>query len=288
MLVVVDLRQRRHVVRALRDRRHLAEPRLPALELGLLQPTSVDVLTFAGSFGLFFTLFLLFVRFLPMVGMAEVKGVMPAAAPRTSRGTATTTATSSTSRKRRGGLRVDRCPAMPTCTATWSTFDNVDDLLAGASKVRDAGYTSWDAHTPFPVHGLDAAMGIRRTRLPCVVLAGGLTGAAAGLLLQWWMNAVDYPFLISGKPLFSLPANIPVDVRADRPVRGVCAPARHARVQRAAAALPPASRSRALPAGHRRPLLHLRSRRAIRGSTARDPGAAGVARRHRRSRRWRQ
>jgi hypothetical protein len=89
-------------------------------------------------------------------------------------------------------------------------FDLVDDFLAAATQVRDAGYTRWDAHSPFVIHGLDAAMGVKKTVLPYIVFLAGLTGAAAGILLQWWTNAVDYPFLISGKPLFSLPANIPV------------------------------------------------------------------------------
>ncbi len=89
-------------------------------------------------------------------------------------------------------------------------FDKVDELLVAAATVRDAGYTRWDAHTPFVIHGLDAAMGVKKTVLPYIVFLAGLTGAAAGILLQWWTNAVDYPFLISGKPLFSLPANIPV------------------------------------------------------------------------------
>jgi len=89
-------------------------------------------------------------------------------------------------------------------------FDKVDKLLAAAATVRDAGYTKWDAHTPFVIHGLDAAMGIKKTILPYIVFLAGLTGTTAGLLLQWFTNAFDYPFLISGKPLFSLPANIPV------------------------------------------------------------------------------
>jgi hypothetical protein len=91
-----------------------------------------------------------------------------------------------------------------------AVFDKVDDLLVGAARVRDAGYTKWDAHTPFVIHGLDAAMGVKKTILPYIVFCAGLTGTTAGLLLQWWTNAIDYPFLISGKPLFSLPANIPV------------------------------------------------------------------------------
>jgi hypothetical protein len=89
-------------------------------------------------------------------------------------------------------------------------FDNVDSLLDGAEQVRDAGYTKWDAHTPFVVHGLDGAMGIRATKLPYIVFGAGATGTAFGLALQWWTNAVDYPYLISGKPLFGLPAAIPV------------------------------------------------------------------------------
>ncbi len=91
-----------------------------------------------------------------------------------------------------------------------ASFDLVDEFLAAATRVRDAGYTRWDAHSPFVIHGLDAAMGVKKTILPYIVFAAGLTGAVAGILLQWWTNAFDYPFLISGKPLFSLPANIPV------------------------------------------------------------------------------
>jgi len=89
-------------------------------------------------------------------------------------------------------------------------FATPDDLVHAAASVRDAGYTRWDAHTPFPVHGLDGAMGIRPTRLPYLVLGAALTGATGGLLMQWWMNAVDYPIIISGKPFNSLPADIPV------------------------------------------------------------------------------
>lgn len=89
-------------------------------------------------------------------------------------------------------------------------FVEPGDLIAACARVREAGYTRWDAHTPFPVHGLDEAMGIRGTRLPWLVLGGGLTGLGGALLMQWWMNAVDYPFLISGKPLFGLPAVVPV------------------------------------------------------------------------------
>jgi hypothetical protein len=89
-------------------------------------------------------------------------------------------------------------------------YETVDDVVAAAEAVRRAGYLRWDVHTPFPIHGIDHAMGTRPTVLPWIVLCGGLFGLAGGLVLQWFCNAYDYPFLISGKPLWSLPANIPV------------------------------------------------------------------------------
>lgn len=89
-------------------------------------------------------------------------------------------------------------------------FETPEALLNAAEKVRDAGYTRWDAHTPFPMHGLNDAMGLRPTKLPWLVFGAGLTGALTGLVLQGYTNAFDYKFLISGKPYFSLPANIPV------------------------------------------------------------------------------
>jgi hypothetical protein len=89
-------------------------------------------------------------------------------------------------------------------------FQTPQDLVRAAARVRDAGYTKWDAHTPFPVHGLDGAMGIRSTRLPFFVLGAGMIGTTVGLSMQYWMNAVDYKLIISGKPFNSLPADIPV------------------------------------------------------------------------------
>ena len=89
-------------------------------------------------------------------------------------------------------------------------YDDVDSVMAAARRVRDAGYKKWDTYAPFPVHGIDEAMGTRPTLLPWIVLGMGLTGMTVGLLLQWWTNAYQYVFMISGKPDWSLPANIPV------------------------------------------------------------------------------
>lgn len=89
-------------------------------------------------------------------------------------------------------------------------YADVDALLGAVRRVREAGYRRFDAHSPFPVHGIDPVMGIRPTILPWLVLGAGLAGCAGALLMQWWTNGRDYAFLISGKPLFGLPAAIPV------------------------------------------------------------------------------
>jgi hypothetical protein len=89
-------------------------------------------------------------------------------------------------------------------------FGSVTDLFHACEKVRDAGYTRWDAHTPFPVHGLDRAMGLKRSPMPFIVLAGGLLGAVGGFALQWWVHTIEYPLTISGKPYFTWPAWIPI------------------------------------------------------------------------------
>lgn len=114
-------------------------------------------------------------------------------------------------------------PEQPRLAGLLAEFDSPGALVTAAERVRDAGYQRWDTHSPFPVHGIDEAMGIRPTRLPWIVLALGIAGCTAGLLLQWWTNATDvrqfgfvpthfqgYAFVVSGKPVFSLPANIPV------------------------------------------------------------------------------
>ncbi len=98
----------------------------------------------------------------------------------------------------------------PPVAGVLAQFDGPEALKAAAAGACEAGYTRLEAYSPFPVHGINAALRRRRTGLPWLVLAGGIGGATVALLLQWWTNAVDYPHIISGKPLFSLPANIPI------------------------------------------------------------------------------
>jgi hypothetical protein len=105
-------------------------------------------------------------------------------------------------------------PAQAVATTTLegflAEFETVDALVHGCEKVRDAGYKDWDAHTPFPVHGLNEAMGLKSTLLPYVVLVMAIGGLLTAIVLQWWMNAYDYPYLVSGKPTWSIPANVPI------------------------------------------------------------------------------
>lgn len=89
-------------------------------------------------------------------------------------------------------------------------FESPENLLSAAAALKRTGLTKLDAHTPHPVHGIDEALRVPQTRLPWVVLVGALVGAGGAFAMQHWMNGVDYPFLISGKPLFSIPSSIPV------------------------------------------------------------------------------
>ncbi len=93
-------------------------------------------------------------------------------------------------------------------------YDTPGELIEAARKVRDAGYTKFDCYTPFPVHGIDEAIGIKRTILPALIFGGGFLGTLGGLYLQWWMNAHNWPWNISGKPSWSIPANIPIAFEA--------------------------------------------------------------------------
>ena len=89
-------------------------------------------------------------------------------------------------------------------------YENPAQVFHACEQVRDAGFQKWDAYTPFPVHGLDGAMGLKRSPLPWVVLVMGLTGSSLAMTLQWWIHNVEYPLVISGKPLFSWQAFVPV------------------------------------------------------------------------------
>jgi hypothetical protein len=84
-----------------------------------------------------------------------------------------------------------------------ATFDSAPGVYHAAEKVRDAGYKFWDCITPFPIHGLDRAMGVKRSIVPRFSLAGGILGFLTGMSMIWYMNSFDYPLVVGGKPYFS-------------------------------------------------------------------------------------
>jgi hypothetical protein len=89
-------------------------------------------------------------------------------------------------------------------------FDSAAALVRAATVARDAGYKRMDAYSPFPVEGLTEALGQEPTRLPLIVLLGGLIGGLGGFLLQYWTMAITYPLNVGGRPFNSWPMFIPV------------------------------------------------------------------------------
>ena len=92
-------------------------------------------------------------------------------------------------------------PAKPY--ALLAEFETPADILHAAEKVRDAGFRNWDTFTPFPVHGMDRAMGMKNSAVGWFSFIGGAAGYTSGMLMIWYMNAFDYPIIIGGKPMFS-------------------------------------------------------------------------------------
>jgi hypothetical protein len=87
-------------------------------------------------------------------------------------------------------------------------FDNPTDIVAAAHRAYEEGYRKMDAYTPFPIEELAHAIGFHHSRLPLVVLAGGIVGGLSGYLLQYWTSVIDYPLNVGGRPLHSWPAFI--------------------------------------------------------------------------------
>ncbi len=91
-------------------------------------------------------------------------------------------------------------------------FDSPGSCLHAAEALRDAGYKDFDTHTPFPIHGMDAAMGLGDSKLGLIVFPIGMLGTTLAFTMIHWMNNIDYPIIIGGKPasIASLPSMIPV------------------------------------------------------------------------------
>lgn len=97
-------------------------------------------------------------------------------------------------------------PAKERTYAVIAEFAGPNELLSAAEKVRDAGYKRWDVHSPFPIHGMDDAMGAGQSKVGLIAGACGAVGLVSAFALQYWTQAVDYPQVIAGKPYNSYQA----------------------------------------------------------------------------------
>lgn len=89
-------------------------------------------------------------------------------------------------------------------------FSGPEVLLEAMKKLKEARYESYDAFSPYPIHGMDHAQGLKRSILPFFTFAAGLTGVSVAFLLEYWTSAVSWPIIVGGKPFNSWPAFVPV------------------------------------------------------------------------------
>jgi len=94
--------------------------------------------------------------------------------------------------------------------AITALFDTPDEIIHAAHETAGAGYTRYDVNTPYPVHGMDKAMGLKQSRLGVFALVFGLLGAVSSVLFMTWVTLIDYPLVIGGKPFWSWPAFVPI------------------------------------------------------------------------------
>lgn len=89
-------------------------------------------------------------------------------------------------------------------------FNSPKEIINVAKEIKKTNIEKFETYTPFPIHGMDSAMGLKDSKLAWLSLIGGLTGLTIGTTLQIWTSAVDYPIVVSGKEFISLPAFLPV------------------------------------------------------------------------------
>jgi len=94
-------------------------------------------------------------------------------------------------------------PGPKTTYGIIAQFETPAALMSAAEKVRESGFRKWDVFTPYPVHGMDKAMGLKNSKVGWFSFLGGCSGYTLGMLMIWWMNKVNYPVVIGGKPMFS-------------------------------------------------------------------------------------
>lgn len=98
----------------------------------------------------------------------------------------------------------------PSINGLMAEFDNPTSLVNATSRAYREGYRRMDAFTPFPVDGLSEALGLQRTRVPLIVLLGGIAGCIGGFFLQYYISVIYWPLIVGGRPFNSWPAFIPV------------------------------------------------------------------------------
>ncbi|MEP6922175.1 MAG: DUF3341 domain-containing protein [bacterium] len=115
-------------------------------------------------------------------------------------------ATTATAHGRRRGT--------PALYGIMAEFDNPSDLVAAARRTYQEGYRRINGYSPYPIEELSEAIGFTRTALPLIVLIGGIVGGLGGFFMQYWMEVIDYPLNVGGKPFNSWPAFIPITFEA--------------------------------------------------------------------------
>ena len=189
---------------------------------GNFTPSWVDWLQMLGDFGLFFTLTLLFMRYLPMISMAEIKGVLTHAHPHGAKEVGSEDSTHPT--KKSGSDLVGWVESSETTSSlvtkaeggtgeTWgivAEFAGPGELKHAAEKLREAGYKTLDAYTPYPVHGMVKAIGMTRSPQPWVTLCGGIFGLSLAIFMQFYLMGWYYPTIVQGKQFTSWEAFVPI------------------------------------------------------------------------------
>jgi hypothetical protein len=106
--------------------------------------------------------------------------------------------------------KVYKTPAGEVVYGVMAEFATPADIYHAAEKLRDAGYKHWDVYAPFPIHGIDEAMGLKPSRLPLMAGVIGLSGAGVGFFFQWWVSTYGYTTIVQGKPAGAWEAFVPV------------------------------------------------------------------------------
>jgi hypothetical protein len=101
-------------------------------------------------------------------------------------------------------------------------FENPEAILSATAKVKAANYKHFDVFSPYPIHGLDHAQGLKRSPIPYVTFIAGLTGFLLAFSLEYWTSAVDWPINVGGKPYNSWPAFVPVMFELTVLFAGLC------------------------------------------------------------------